>query len=74
MTHKFVKHSIYFHFDIWQNQYNIVKFKKKIKFKKKRKENSTELQKPNTEAEVYNNNNNNNKKTSLNKNVKLYSK
>ena len=24
------------HFDIWQNQYNIVKFKSKIKFKKKR--------------------------------------
>ena len=22
------------HFDIWQNQYNIVKFKNKIKFKK----------------------------------------
>ena len=26
------------HFDIWQNQYNIVKFKNKIKFKKKKKE------------------------------------
>ena len=25
------------HFDIWQNQYNIVKFKKKIKLKKKKK-------------------------------------
>ena len=25
------------HLDIWQNQYNIVKFKNKIKFKKKRK-------------------------------------
>ena len=25
------------HFDIWQNQYNIVKFKNKIKFKKKNK-------------------------------------
>ena len=24
------------HFDIWQNQYNYVKFKNKIKFKKKR--------------------------------------
>ena len=24
------------HFNIWQNQYNIVKFKKKIKFKKKK--------------------------------------
>ena len=23
------------HFDVWQNQYNIVKFKNKIKFKKK---------------------------------------
>jgi len=22
------------HFDVWQNQYNIVKFKNKIKFKK----------------------------------------
>jgi len=27
------------HFDIWQNEYNIVKFKNKIKFKKKRKKN-----------------------------------
>ena len=26
------------HFDIWQNQYNIVKLKNKIKFKKKKKE------------------------------------
>ena len=25
------------HFDIWQNQYNIVTFKNKIKFKKKQK-------------------------------------
>ena len=25
------------HFDIWQNQYNMVKFKNKIKFKKKNK-------------------------------------
>ena len=25
------------HFDIWQNEYNIVKFKNKVKFKKKRK-------------------------------------
>ena len=25
------------HFSIWQNQYNIVKFKNKIKLKKKRK-------------------------------------
>ena len=24
------------HFDIWQNQYNIVKFKNKIKFKKRK--------------------------------------
>ena len=24
------------HFDVWQNQYNIVKFKNKIKFKKKK--------------------------------------
>jgi len=29
---------------------------KKEEFKKKKKENSTELQKPNIEAEVYNNN------------------
>ena len=28
------------HFDIWQNQYNIVKFKNKIKFKKKKKKKS----------------------------------
>ena len=27
------------HFDIWQNQYNIVKLKNKIKFKKKKKRN-----------------------------------
>ena len=26
------------HLDIWQNQYNIVKFKNKIKFKKRKKE------------------------------------
>ena len=26
------------HFDIWQNKYNYVKFKNKIKFKKKRKD------------------------------------
>ena len=25
------------HFNIWQNQYNIVKFKNKIKFKKRKK-------------------------------------
>ena len=34
------------------------KWKKKEKRKKKKKENSTELQKPNIEAEVYNNNKN----------------
>ena len=28
------------HFDIWQNQYNIAKFKNKIKFKKKKEEES----------------------------------
>ena len=28
------------HFDIWQNQYNIVKFKNKIKLKKKKKDSS----------------------------------
>ena len=30
------------HFDIWKNQYNIVKFKNKIKFKKKRKKKKKE--------------------------------
>ena len=36
------------HFDIWQNQYNIVKFKNKIKFlkKKKKKEIIVESGKP----------------------------
>ena len=29
-------HLWWIHFDIWQNQYNIVKFKNRIKFKKKR--------------------------------------
>ena len=29
------------HFDIWQNQYNIVKFKNKIKFKKNSKNKQT---------------------------------
>ena len=29
------------HFDIWQNQYNIVKLKNKIKFKKNKKQNKT---------------------------------
>ena len=28
------------HFDVWQNQYNIVKFKNKIKFKKKKNKKS----------------------------------
>ena len=32
--------------------------KKKLKTEKKKKENSTELKKPNIEAEVYNNNKN----------------
>ena len=31
------------HFDIWQNKYNIVKFKNKIKFKKKRLFSSSSL-------------------------------
>ena len=31
------------HFNICQNQYNIVKFKNKIKFKKQKKENSLKL-------------------------------
>ena len=30
------------HFDIWQKQYNIVKFKNKIKLKKKRRRLSSE--------------------------------
>ena len=30
------------HFDIWQNQYNIIKFKNKIKFKKKYKKKEIE--------------------------------
>ena len=38
------------HFDIWQNQYNIVKFKNKIKLKKKERrvgyQNHLEQQKP----------------------------
>ena len=32
-THVYLWH---IHFDIWQNQYNIVKFKNKIKLKKKK--------------------------------------
>ena len=45
---------------------------KKLKFKKvkKKKENSTELQKPNVEAEVYNNN----KKCDWEKNKQKFSK
>ena len=36
------------HFDIWQNQYNIVKFKNKIKFKNKKKlKNKTKQKKTN---------------------------
>ena len=35
------------HFDIWQNQYNIVKFKNKIKFKKKKKLKNKTKQKKN---------------------------
>ena len=31
------------HFDIWQNQYNIVKFKNKIKLKKKKESCSLDL-------------------------------
>ena len=33
------------HFDIWQNQYNIVKFKNKIKLKKKKELRKEEKQK-----------------------------
>ena len=33
------------HLDIWQSQYNIVKFKNKIKFKKKKKKNRKTPQK-----------------------------
>ena len=32
------------HFDIWQNQYNIIKFKNKIKSKKKKKRRRSSLQ------------------------------
>ena len=32
------------HFNIWQNQYNIVKFKNKIKFKKRKKKGDIEVQ------------------------------
>ena len=32
------------HFDIWQNQYNIVKFKNKIKLKKKKERKKKDLQ------------------------------
>ena len=31
------------HFDIWHNQYNIVKFKNKIKFKKKTEKNKNKV-------------------------------
>ena len=37
------------------NRFKILKIKIKKREKKKKKENRTELQKPNTEAEVYNN-------------------
>ena len=30
-------HVVVYHFDIWQNQYNSVKFKNKIKLEKKKK-------------------------------------
>ena len=43
-----------FKIKIIQNEKRKKKWKKKEK--RKKKENSTELQKPNTEAEVYNNN------------------
>ena len=33
------------HFDIWQNQYNIVKFKNKIKLEKKKRETSENMRK-----------------------------
>ena len=35
-THVYLR---WIHFDVWQNQYNIVKFKNKIKFKKDNKKN-----------------------------------
>ena len=34
------------HFDIWQNQYNIVKFKNKIKLKKKKRKKTEEFSLP----------------------------
>jgi len=36
------------HFDIWQNQYNTVKFKNKIKFKKNKKIKTPNKQKSRT--------------------------
>ena len=33
------------HFDVWQNQYNIVKFKNKIKLKKLKKKTTTKSKK-----------------------------
>ena len=43
------------HFDIWQNQYNIVKFKNKIKFLKKEKKNSILLHQEGRGREVQRN-------------------
>ena len=37
------------HFDIWENQYNIVKFKNKIKLNKKKKRKSEHCYKPKSE-------------------------
>ena len=39
------------HFDIWQNQYNSVKFKKKRKQKKKKKEKKDEQKKQKTKKQ-----------------------
>ena len=43
------------HLDIWQNQYNIVKFKNKIKFFKKEKKNSILLHQEGRGREVQRN-------------------
>ena len=41
------------HFDIWQNQYNIVKFKNKIKLKKKKKEKKNKRRKKNFNCMIH---------------------
>ena len=40
------------HFDIWQNQYNIVKFKNKIKCKRKKRNNNNKILKKLKKKEI----------------------